>query len=95
MGKSGATNSQTFNGTTLDFGDNSINVLQNGATAVNLSLGTVTRLNHSVVNFTLPTSGTVSANVANTNGIIGGWATIGVGANATWRSTMGAATSSG
>jgi fibronectin-binding autotransporter adhesin len=84
VGKSGATNSQTFNGTALDFGDNSINVLQSGATAVNLSLGTVTRLNHGVVNFTLPTTGTVLANIANTNGIIGGWATVGVGANATW-----------
>jgi fibronectin-binding autotransporter adhesin len=83
-GASGATNSQTVSGTTIDFGNNAINANQNGANAVNLSLGTVTRINHGVVNFTLPTTGTVSANVSNANGIIGGWATVGTGANASW-----------
>ncbi len=83
-GASGATNSQTVSGTTIDFGNNAINVNQNGANAVNLSLGTVSRVNHGVLNLTLPTTGTVSANIPNVNGIIGGWATVGTGANASW-----------
>ena len=83
-GASGATNSQTVSGTTIDFGNNAINFNQNGATAVNLSLGTVSRVNHGVLNLTLPTTGTVSANIPNVNGIIGGWATVGTGANASW-----------
>jgi fibronectin-binding autotransporter adhesin len=83
-GASAATNSQSVSGTTIDFGNNAINVNQNSATAVNLSLGNISRINHGVLNFTLPTAGTVSANVPNVNGIIGGWATVGVGANASW-----------
>ena len=79
-----ATNSQTFSGTAIDFGNNSININQNLATSVNLNLGTMSRVNHGVLNFTLPSAGTISANIANVNGIIGGWATVGTGANASW-----------
>ena len=50
-----ATNSQTFSGTAIDFGNNSININQNLATSVNLNLGTMSRVNHGVLNFTLPT----------------------------------------
>jgi fibronectin-binding autotransporter adhesin len=91
IGAGGATNSQSFAGTTFSFGNNVVQVNQNGATAVNLSLGTVARTTGAVVKFTLPTAGNLSAtNIPNVNGIIGGWATIGVNDTATWASNDGA-----
>ncbi len=91
-GLGGTTNSQSLTATTLDFGNNSINLNQNGATAVNLSLGTFSRVSHGVLNFTAPTAGSISAtnaSIPNSNGILGGWATIGVGANANWAANDG------
>ena len=91
-GVSGATNSQSVAGTTLDFGNNAIVVNQNDAASVSLSLGNFSRVNHGVVNFTLPTTGSISAtnaSIPNSNGILGGWATIGVGANANFAANDG------
>ena len=95
VGASGSTISQTVAATTFDFGGNSISVTQNGATSVSLALGTVSRTNHGSLNLTLPTSGSITAtnaSIANTNGIIGAWATIGTGSTASWAANNGSGT---
>lgn len=86
-GKASTANSQTFNGTTLNGGGGLITMSPGatGGTAV-LNLGTITRNSPAALNITL--SGTSSAtngvttNTTNTNGIIGGWATVGGASNA-------------
>jgi autotransporter-associated beta strand protein len=98
-GASGATlivngagnNSQSFASTAFAFGNNAVQVNDNG-NIVNLALGTVTRSTGSVVKFTLPTVGNISAanaSIPNVNGIIGGWATIGQNDTATWAANDG------
>jgi fibronectin-binding autotransporter adhesin len=94
IGAPGGTNSQTFAGTAIDLGLNVINVNQNGATSVNIALGTVSRANHGVLNMTLPVAGTTTisasnASIPNVNGIIGGWATVGTGSSASWATNDG------
>jgi fibronectin-binding autotransporter adhesin len=73
IGQAAASNSQQFNGTT--FGTqrlSSIRITQNGATSIDLSLGSLTRSAASTVDFTLPTSGFItttstSANIGTNN----------------------------
>jgi fibronectin-binding autotransporter adhesin len=92
IGGTGATSSQTFGATTLNFGPNAINVTQNNAIAVNLNLGTFTRTIGGALSLTLPTAGGISAanaSIPNVNGILGAWATIGSGATATWAANDG------
>ena len=87
VGAAGVNNTQSFTGTTINFGDNRILVSQNGANSVNVSLGTVARNPGGALNLTLPTSGNLSAanaSIPNVNGIIGGWMTVGTGDTATW-----------
>jgi fibronectin-binding autotransporter adhesin len=93
VGVNGGSNSQSFASTAFAFGNSAVQVNQNGATAVNLSLGTISRSTGSVVKFTLPTAGNLSASnasIPNVNGIIGGWATIGINDTATWAANDGA-----
>ncbi len=93
IGDPGASNSQTFGGTTLLFGQNGIAIDQNDAANVELLLGFFDRDVGSVANFSLPASGrinAVSVTIPNIHEILGGWATIGSGANATWAANDGA-----
>lgn len=72
-GKSGATNAQTVNGfSTASYTSSALSVTQNGATAVNLTLGAITRGAQSTLDLTLPTSGTVTTTSTGfaTNGIL-------------------------
>ncbi len=68
QGKSGATNSQTFASTTLNAGNHAVTLTQNGATSLSLVMGAITRNVGALLDFTLPTTGTVttSAGTANT-----------------------------
>lgn len=68
QGKSGATNSQTFASTTLNAGNHSVVLTQNGATSLSLAMGGINRNLGALLDFTLPTTGTVttSAGTANT-----------------------------
>ncbi|MEX2141338.1 MAG: autotransporter-associated beta strand repeat-containing protein [Pirellulales bacterium] len=93
VGRPGASNTQTFTGTTLLFGQNGFEIDQNDAANVDLFLGFFDRDLGSVANFTLPTSGrinAVSVTLPNIHGILGAWATIGRGSNATWAANDGA-----
>ena len=74
---SGST-SQTFSGTTLNAGAAGIGVNSNGGGGVTLALGAIARSVGGTVNFTLPTTGSVTTSTANASGtILGGWATVG------------------
>ena len=93
IGAPGASNSQTFTGTTLLFGENAISIDQNGAANVDLLLGLFDRDVGSVVNLTLPAAGRIhaqSGTIPNIHGILGAWATIGSGTAATWAANDGA-----
>jgi fibronectin-binding autotransporter adhesin len=60
-GGTGDTNSQTFNGTTLTANTASeFSSTQNGDTTLNATLGAITRNSGSVVDFTLPSAGSIS-----------------------------------
>ncbi|WP_395737164.1 beta strand repeat-containing protein [Prosthecobacter sp.] len=60
-GKSGATNTQRFNGTSFSGGRASaLRITQNGASSVGVTLGAITRSTGSSVDFTLPTSGSIT-----------------------------------
>jgi autotransporter-associated beta strand protein len=60
-GKSGATNTQAFNGTTFTGNTSSaLSFTQNGATSLGATLGGLTRNTASTVDIALPTTGTVS-----------------------------------
>jgi autotransporter-associated beta strand protein len=69
--------SQTFNGLTLNPGAAEIIGTSAGTGGLNISLGAITRTTGGTVDFTLPTTGNISTTNTNTNGIIGGWATVG------------------
>ncbi len=93
QGNPGASNSQQFHGLSINPGSSSIVLTAAGTSnRLLLSLGTIGRSAGGTVDFTLP-GGTQSATngitttTANTNGILGGYATVG-GANwATWNGT--------
>ena len=83
VGKASTTNSQQFNGLTLNSGASAITLSANATSnPLLLTLGAITRNTGGTVNFTQPT-GTISAtngittSTTNTNGILGGWATVG------------------
>lgn len=76
------TTAQTFNSVTLNAGGSSVSVNANSGDGAVLNLGSIVRNAGGTVAFTLPT-GTQSAtngitlSNANSNGILGGWATVG------------------
>lgn len=79
--KASTVNAQTFNGTTIDLGQNFIRGTANSGGTININLGLVTNKPGGVVNFVLPTLqsgglGKIATTAANVNGILGGWATI-------------------
>ncbi len=71
-GVSGGTSSQTFNGTTFNTNKaNAFRITQNGATAVNIALGGITRNAGSTVDFTLPTAGSITTTSTSTTASTG------------------------
>ena len=77
-GNASANTSATVNGLTLGAGAEVIEV-NNGSLAYSatLNLGTITRsTSGGSVRFNLPANGAITSTKANTNGILGGWATI-------------------
>src|SRR4029453_19289837 len=79
-GASGST--QTFNGATIDIGPAIVRANSTGAGSATLNLGALMHNAGGVVNFVRPTVGNINTTTPNTNGIIGGWATVGTGAQA-------------
>ncbi len=81
-GGTGATNSQSFNGLTVNSGLDTITLTQNGATSLSASFGSITRGGAgAVVTFNLPTAGTISTSASNdASGILGAWALVNSGA---------------
>jgi len=79
-GATGATNSQTFSGTTIDIGPAIIRATNGTA---NLALGALTHNSGGILNAISPAatggSGRITTSTTNTNGILGGWATVGSG----------------
>jgi fibronectin-binding autotransporter adhesin len=77
VGKTGATNSQAFASTALVAGDSAVQAGGSGATT-NISLGTITRSLGATIDLNVTAaSGTITTTNANTDGILGGWATYG------------------
>ncbi|MHA4838718.1 autotransporter-associated beta strand repeat-containing protein [Sphingopyxis sp. MSC1_008] len=72
-GAAGETNSQGFNGLTVNAGSNTVRAISGAGGIVNLNLGAITRAG-GLVNFVLPTSGAITT--SNADGVLGGWATI-------------------
>lgn len=80
--------SQTFNGTTISAGGNNIIGRGNGTSSATLDLGAIGRTSGGTLSFsTLNDGGTGSVafrtSTANTNGILGGWATTSAAATGT------------
>ena len=82
----GQTTSQTINGLTI-FGTASVvDTVGAAGLSSSLALGNITRASLATLNITLPATGNVSSIKANTNGIIGGWATVN---GSDWASSAG------
>jgi fibronectin-binding autotransporter adhesin len=80
-GNASATNSQAFSGTLIDVGGEYIQATSGAGGAANLALGALTHNVGGTVLFLPPASGSITTTATNNNGILGGWATIGSGAN--------------
>lgn len=76
-GKLSGTTSQTLASPTINPGASTVIANSNGGTATNTALGPFSRNAGGTVNFTLPASGTISTSTTATNGLLGGWATVG------------------
>lgn len=86
IGSDIATTSQSVTSTVLVSGGQSAIVVNNGSTATaTLALGAITRSNGGALDFN--GTGTSTTTTANTNGILGGWATMNGGA--TWAANDG------
>ncbi|MEI6037386.1 MAG: autotransporter-associated beta strand repeat-containing protein, partial [Planctomycetota bacterium] len=92
-GKASTTNSQTVAGLTLNPGASAISLTnQSTANPLLLSVGAITRNVGSTVDFTNPANLAIggtngfATSTASTNGILGGWATVG---GASWATTSG------
>ncbi|MBM4155677.1 MAG: hypothetical protein FJ221_11715 [Lentisphaerae bacterium] len=80
QGADGASNQQLFRQMTLNNGASAIIAQSGAAGSVTLALSNIVRNIGGVVDFTLPSSGAIRTTAINTNGILGGYATVG-GAN--------------
>ena len=76
-GKASTTDTQTFASTTLNVGPAVIQDTSGTSGTANLNLGMLTQTPGSVLTIGLPTAGSINTSTQNTNGILGGWATIG------------------
>jgi fibronectin-binding autotransporter adhesin len=93
QGKISTTNSQQFNGLTVNQGSSSIVLAAAAANPLLLSLGDITRNPGSTIDFTLPSGSQSATNgitttTQNTSGILGGFATV---AGTNWATSSGAA----
>ncbi len=77
-GKASTTNSQRFNGVTVNAGASQFTQTIGTSGTVNSTLGTVTRNSGGTLNFTLPATGTVAVSNSNdANGLLGAGITVG------------------
>ena len=77
--KNSGNSSQTFNGLTLNQGNNTITATQTVGGNMRLALGAITHTSGGNITFTLPSvtptlTNAITTTNANTNGILGGWA---------------------
>lgn len=75
-GNASAASSQNLNNVTFSIGRSTVGVASNGQAAT-LNLGTIARTAPATVAFTLPALGSITTSTGLTNGILGGWATVG------------------
>jgi autotransporter-associated beta strand protein len=75
-GGNSATNVQSFGSTMLNDGLHVIRVNESPTGNITLNLGALSHTPTGTVTFLLPTNGQVTTSTANTNGILGGWATV-------------------
>ncbi|HEV2328059.1 MAG TPA: autotransporter-associated beta strand repeat-containing protein, partial [Verrucomicrobiae bacterium] len=80
-GAAGAANSQTFNGTLIAPGGEFIEATNGTGGSATLALGPLAHNVGGTVVLIPPASGNITTISGNNNGILGGWATIGSGAN--------------
>lgn len=76
-GNAAAPSSQNLNNTTFNTGRTTVSVTANGGQTATLNLGTITRTAPATVAFTPPAAGSITTTTAVTNGILGGYATVG------------------
>jgi autotransporter-associated beta strand protein len=91
LGYAGASNAQTFNGTTVNAGASTISVAPGSGGTFTLSLGAITRNAGGVLNFTAGSGGsiTIATSSSNSNGILGPWAFVGSGASTRYATVSG------
>jgi len=78
-GKNNQASVQSFNGTTFKAGRSVISSARTGSGSMTANLGALTRENAAAVQFILPAAGAITVDSATplSNGILGGWATVG------------------
>ncbi len=91
-GGAGKFNSQSFATTSISTGASTIVATSGSAGSMTLNLGGLSRTGTSVATLTLPVSGQVTTTIANTNGIVGPWLTVG---GTTWAVSAGDGTTPG
>jgi fibronectin-binding autotransporter adhesin len=89
-GSSTAATSQSVGGVNLTAGGANITVTNGAGQNATLALGAITHFVGGTVNFSLPAAGSITSSSPNTNGILGGYATVG-GQN--WATVSGGAIS--
>ena len=77
LGNSTGSTTQTFKSLSVAGSQSQVTVNSNGGSGTTVALGGISRTVGSTVNFTLPASGSITTTATNTNGIIGGYATVG------------------
>ena len=75
-GSAANNSSQTFNGTTINVGNAIVQATIGSGHSATISLGAITP-SGGTLTFVQPASGSITTTTANTNGILGGWATSG------------------
>jgi autotransporter-associated beta strand protein len=89
-GSSTAATSQTVGGVNLNAGNANVTVTNGAGQNATLALGAITHSVGGTVNFNPPAAGSITSSTPNTNGILGGYATVG-GQN--WATVSGGAIS--
>jgi fibronectin-binding autotransporter adhesin len=93
-GATAIVDAQAFSGSTLSGGLATIAESQGTASQVNLTLGSLTRSNDAMVNFTLPTTGTLTVTSSRdlSAALLGTWASVGNGATLAYAADSAAPT---
>ncbi|RYD81095.1 MAG: hypothetical protein EOP84_11480, partial [Verrucomicrobiaceae bacterium] len=76
-GNSTAASAQTVAGLNLTGGGSTVSVISNGGQTATVNVGSITRNGASTVNFNVPAAGGINTTSTNTNGILGGYTTVG------------------